>query len=1007
MSNHLIIGLGGTGGKVIRAFRKTIFQEFRKTEPDGVNVGYLYVDSDNGMMAPDDPSWKILGRLVQLGKNQQVCIQGANLQQHLNNINAFPGIKPWIGNQDQWNDILSSFQGVSILGGQKRRLGRFLFACNTADFVNQLTLQVTGLHRISRKNDVTFHVCCGLAGGTGSGIIIDVLAQIRQHFQYNDENGHFRLIAYALLPEKNPKQGWDTGNYHANGYAALLELNALSAGAFMPYDISSGGRVNSNSVMFNGLYLFTNENEQGSVLDVNDEVPDMMADFLYQKIVAVRELSWHGLRRAENMENGESTPETAPIPGSQIPERAKRFLTFGIKRVAIPDEEIKEYLSYQFARQVALHLKFNNWDDTAGFVERPKNKDFYGFVAEKATQSDWLLSDDHLCLSKAILPQDIDKNWNTIDDDWQRVVPSFTSIVRNRPKKTWLEELPKLFAARFDKHFRSGGRGEVGGVQQFYKLKQEALTQMAKEIRQTIEETLFTDWKNGRQSIYDIVALGEALINSLDKRRNAISAKIIQRENEAKTAQENIEEVNKKWASTWFGKLLNADNMLDQQAANLRDLYIARTWAQALAFSEKLMDVLLEEIRRFQVTLGKGMNIVTKSVEEFDTLLSQRIKDETQVDITKQLVRFYDPNAVRAVTNQLICNEQVQKNCATDVRSQVISKMGQTPTFSIFAGLDVSSFIDTLVIQSEQNAQREHDRHVESTKRLVGVSIIEKLKVDYDNNPQALQLYVNELVEHACNYLSFSTAEVNRQGVGIPTSPTRFSLFTVILPQAPEHQKFLDNLKEAFQSAYTGDVQFLYSDNKPNEIAMVNITNLFPLRFVEGVNFLRNKYVAKINQAKDPSRSILEVHTEDNDFPNLFVPSVEEIEKEAIPYLLLAKIMGLIVLIDNPQTGVKQFAFMPQPDNPEDYPPIYLGKAFVDSFKELDDLVHLETIKQRVNELLETAYLHRDKRDTLADAMMAEVRRIKKEECGNNLENLVYKRFNEGRKTALELLNRG
>jgi len=487
MSNHLIIGLGGTGGKIIRAFRKTIFQEFRKTEPEGVNVGYLYVDSDEGMMAPDDASWKILGRLVQLGKNQQVCIQGANLQEHLDNINAFPGIKPWIGDREQWNDILRAFVGVAILGGQKRRLGRFLFACHVDKFVNQLTLQVTELQRVSHKNDVTFHVCCGLAGGTGSGVIIDVLAQIRQHFPYDEEKSNFRLIAYTLLPERNPKPGWDKGNYHANGYAALLELNALSAGAFVPYDISMGGHIHSSSVMFNGQYLFTNQNEQGSILDVENEVPNMMADFLYQKIVATRYLAWGDLRRAENMENGDSTPETAPIPGSQIPERAKRFLTFGIKRIAIPDEEIKEYLSYNFARQVALHLKFNNWDETVGFVERAKRKDFYSDVSERATQSDWLLSDDHLCLSKAILQQDIDKNWNTIDEDWQRVVPSFTSIIRNRPKKTWLEELPKLFATRFEKHFRSGGRGEVGGVQQFYKLKQETLTQMAKEIRQKLK----------------------------------------------------------------------------------------------------------------------------------------------------------------------------------------------------------------------------------------------------------------------------------------------------------------------------------------------------------------------------------------------------------------------------------------------------------------------------------------------------------------------------------------
>jgi hypothetical protein len=52
MSNHLIIGLGGTGGKIIRAFRKIIFQEFREPDPRDVHIGYLYVDSDKGMMAP-------------------------------------------------------------------------------------------------------------------------------------------------------------------------------------------------------------------------------------------------------------------------------------------------------------------------------------------------------------------------------------------------------------------------------------------------------------------------------------------------------------------------------------------------------------------------------------------------------------------------------------------------------------------------------------------------------------------------------------------------------------------------------------------------------------------------------------------------------------------------------------------------------------------------------------------------------------------------------------------
>jgi hypothetical protein len=42
-TNHLIIGLSGTGGKIIRALRKTIYREFRQQNPEGAALAYLYV----------------------------------------------------------------------------------------------------------------------------------------------------------------------------------------------------------------------------------------------------------------------------------------------------------------------------------------------------------------------------------------------------------------------------------------------------------------------------------------------------------------------------------------------------------------------------------------------------------------------------------------------------------------------------------------------------------------------------------------------------------------------------------------------------------------------------------------------------------------------------------------------------------------------------------------------------------------------------------------------------
>jgi hypothetical protein len=202
-ANHLLIGLGGTGGKILRSFRKTLYQEFRDEPVEGVSLGYIYVDSSDEMMGIDDPSWKILGTSVQLNKNSQLLITDANLKARLDNIQNYPGIKPWIGNREQWNDILGSIIGTT-LGGQKRRLGRFLFACKAREFCESVQRQAKTL-QVGGSIELTFHICCGLAGGTGSGSLIDVIALIRDNYP---DPKTYRIIVYAMLPDTFPNPGW-------------------------------------------------------------------------------------------------------------------------------------------------------------------------------------------------------------------------------------------------------------------------------------------------------------------------------------------------------------------------------------------------------------------------------------------------------------------------------------------------------------------------------------------------------------------------------------------------------------------------------------------------------------------------------------------------------------------------------------------------------------------------------------------------------------------------------
>ncbi len=329
-TNHLIIGLGGTGGKVLRAFRKLVFENFRTEDPAGVNVRYLYVDSSGEMMAHDDPSWKILGTSVQLKKTSQLLISGLNLSQVLDNVGSYPGISPWIGSKDQFRNILSSANAANVVGGQKRRLGRFLFACLANKFREQVQALVKEMET-GGTAAVTFHVCAGLAGGTGSGSIVDAIAQIRMMFP----GKHYRILIYAQLPDKFPGPNRAGVNYHANGYAALRELNALGTGIYQPYDVT-GARPGRQELQdpFNCCYLYTDENEDHNRADLDKELPEMVASFLYEKIVTNEKVSWNALQRMETFENMDFRPEESPA--GRKPERCRLFFGFGVKSLGAP-----------------------------------------------------------------------------------------------------------------------------------------------------------------------------------------------------------------------------------------------------------------------------------------------------------------------------------------------------------------------------------------------------------------------------------------------------------------------------------------------------------------------------------------------------------------------------------------------------------------------------------------------------------------------------------------------
>ena len=105
-------------------------------------------------------------------------------------------------------------------------------------------------------------------------------------------------------------------NYHANGYAALMELNALAVHGWKPHD-TSGVQSSRLDVQdpFNCCYLYNDENEADVSVSVKTELPDIVASFLFQKIVEIQNIEWgetNTLLRQETFEVGSQAKDPKP-----------------------------------------------------------------------------------------------------------------------------------------------------------------------------------------------------------------------------------------------------------------------------------------------------------------------------------------------------------------------------------------------------------------------------------------------------------------------------------------------------------------------------------------------------------------------------------------------------------------------------------------------------------------------------------------------------------------------
>lgn len=920
--NHILVGLGGTGGKVLKAFRKRLYQEFNAEQRAQLPIGFLYVDSSIEMMKPDDKTWQVLGENAQFSENEFVNVKGIDINAVLANPSNYPGLKGIIGDAEVMRKTLGE---VGAAAAQKRRAGRILFGSNIDKYKQGIMKQFSRVNAISKASRTNIYIFTGLAGGTGSGSIIDVIAQTRMIPQFRDELSQdgktgTAIVVNAMVPELAPPGTCDAGRYHANGYAAIQELNALLTGNFKPYDVSGQHeRLDMDLVkkVADGLILYSNVNEHGYTVESLHELPQILADFTYSRIFLENNGNTEEFLRAysfENINDWRVEYYEKAKNGAIQPYRTKAVSSFGFKRVIIPEEEIVEYFSFSFGRQSLLQMRYNNWNDDLGFRDTPANKDYSSEVLKPELQEKWRISDKHLMLELPVLPSDENK-FGAFAPYWAGIIPRWAQAAEkeNQP----LAKLEELCQKGYNELFR-----QLGAVQ-FYEGKTAAREQHAQEICDRIERYIFDQWKMGDLSLYNMLQLIDCINTEVGKKRKNMEASV-QKNRQLIDQLIQQRDLNKK---AFAGVLIQAvvkGKYLTKHSTIMQQIMVKQCEVLGGEFAQQLLAALSVKLNLLRSRIESFVTTLNEAIEFNEAMIGARCQDEGGIEnLQNTVIRFYDQKRVKEFTQRVITDQKRQKSIADEVRLKLVDIIGSEQTFqhanAVIDKDTIADLMDTVVRQ--KSVAIHEDLLTEASEKLINRNILEQLSERYSDGEE-LKKFAKSIIEESGVFLELNSAELQRSIGGqnpVPEQGMNINRKVVLinLPKVEGNetvQKFATKLKDALIGAVTAGTHVYVDMNgtRQNELTVQNITYCFPVRCLKNLAFYKERYDLLVNGNESRQmRVVLHGEGTGEDFPKLEVQGEllgSQLREMFMPYAIADYALDLIKYGDLADgTGRKAF----------------------------------------------------------------------------------------------------
>ncbi|MCB5271273.1 MAG: hypothetical protein LHW56_05460 [Candidatus Cloacimonetes bacterium] len=290
----LMIGIGGSGKEVVMRFRRKLANIYDGLE-NHPYIEYLWIDTDSRNTNIRNANFDKTFSHAQLSKSEKVDVSLSvkDLQSFYDSFNNFTSYHHWF-NFNALKDMGATVlqQGASAM----RPFGKLAFWYHADSIYASISNAITKLKNpnfkidnLSSAKDIDVYVIGSLAGGTGSGMVIDIGAMLQKIDADLNPTGIFLLSDVFAHDKATPVKGSQTER-DANCFAALQELDFYMTPENQQikqknknlFDFSWKPNL-SHSVtlpIYNKVNLVSNTYENGQIEPSLEEAFNIVAEYL-------------------------------------------------------------------------------------------------------------------------------------------------------------------------------------------------------------------------------------------------------------------------------------------------------------------------------------------------------------------------------------------------------------------------------------------------------------------------------------------------------------------------------------------------------------------------------------------------------------------------------------------------------------------------------------------------------------------------------------------------------